>query len=240
VRFVVGAATVLYAVTSLVVLGAIVAAPPYDPGFYFDGQRLVNDYSGVLLFTCALLSLANFRITRDFRSSLDPRRRLSSFWALCVVGYVLLAADEFLEFHGTINVAITHTLLGFHRNPALTRLDALVLAAYGIGASAVLYHFRHELARIPCYVALMLAAGAFGAVSVAVDLLVRESATSLYVEEGAKIFAAASLVLSCLTATAERYLQLRLKYGIRREPLRAEQPAEAPSRPARQAAATRR
>jgi hypothetical protein len=224
-RFLAGAALVLYASSALVILGAIVAAPPHDPGFYFEGPRIVNDYSGVLLFTCALISTVNYLLARDFASSAGVAARLRTFWALAVCGFLMLAADEFAEFHGAINVAITHTMLGFRRNPAMTRLDALVLVAYGAGALAVLARFRRELTMIPGFGLLTAVAGSFATISVAVDLLATETAASLYVEEGSKVLAASTLTLMCLTAASHGYFRIRAMLGSTREGVRAARPS---------------
>jgi hypothetical protein len=80
----------------------------------------------------------------------------------------------------------------------------LVLGGYGLTALAFLYRFHHQLKRIPAFHLFLIIGVVWGALSLTMDAQ-KESLAILYVEEGAKVLANASFLMSCLSAGVHNY-----------------------------------
>lgn len=206
-RFASKATLVLFGVSVFVLWAAWAAAPFSNPVTYYVKKELINVYSAGLFYTCALMSAAIYAIERQ-RERGGSGVGLSRFWRLAVAGFLVVMVDEYFDLHGMINVLVTHELLGFRRMPVLTRLDALVVGAYGVAGAWVLFHYRKRLTAIDGFFAFIVVGVAFGILSLTIDLLIQEQVASVLLEDGAKVLAATAFVLACLTALRQSFEQV--------------------------------
>jgi len=126
--------------------------------------------------------------------------RETRFWAMGKFGFFFLMADEFFVMHEGIGRFLTHRLLNLPHSGSIDRLDAFVIGAYGaVGLVLLFWHWR-DLANIRGFFAYLTIGAIMALVSLGLDLGVR-----LYIEDGTKILANASLLLACAAASQHYY-----------------------------------
>jgi hypothetical protein len=202
-------ATGVYVFSLLMIAGGILMAPEDQPTRWFDEKQTMTSYSATLLYTCLLLSFVNFLAARSFSYPRSSARPLKRFWALGMAGFFVLMIDEFFVMHEGVGGAIAYRLLGLAKSPLADRFDGFIVAFYGLAAIVILAIYRHDLKKIPGFIAFLLVGAVFGATSVIMDLG-GGSLWGVYLEEGTKILANASFVLACLAATLKNYAELRV------------------------------
>lgn len=124
------------------------------------------------------------------------------FWFIAATSLALLAVDDYYELHERLDFAI-HARFGWDPEHAVTdRIDDVLVGLYGLVALAVGWSHRRELLRLPLFVWPMIAAGAFFAVMVALDIIDRGGMAP---EEGAKLMAGACIVCAMYGALLSPY-----------------------------------
>ena len=73
-----------------------------------------------------------------------PKRSIRLFWRAISVGFIFLAADEFLSIHETADVFI-HSLLKLQETPVTDRIDDAIIGLYAIFGIIVSLIHRSEI-----------------------------------------------------------------------------------------------
>ena len=133
--------------------------------------------------------------------------RETRFWSMGTFGFFFLMADEFFVMHEGIGRFLTYRLLNLPPSGSVDRLDAFVIGAYGaVGLALLFWHWR-DLANIRGFFVYLAIGAMMALVSLAFDLG-EDGVVRLYIEDGTKILANASLLLACAAASQHYYRRL--------------------------------
>jgi len=119
------------------------------------------------------------------------------FWLLAAIVFLFFAFDELLRFHEAMGW-VTKQILG--SSQTFRNWNDLIVIGYGIAGIVCLIVFLPEILRYPQFLELLLLAFLFYAIHTAIDAAIApRTVLSGVVEESAKLFCAAFLVLSMFT-----------------------------------------
>lgn len=172
---------------------AVFSGSGRHPDQHFREGGLIDVFAGLFLTMASALAWSCVLLQGRPR---DPRR---SLWLVMAVGFLLLAFDEFLEFHETIDVWLRTTWLGWP--PLFRNWNAVVVIAYGLVGFLVLSRHWPEIRRLPRTATLLGLGGIFYVIHTSIDTLVPGGALKTMVEESAKLAATSFLALAMLAAS---------------------------------------
>lgn len=72
------------------------------------------------------------------------KRSAQLFWRIISIGFIFLAADEFLAIHEATDVFI-HSVLDLQETPVTDRIDDVIVGLYGIFGGYIVWRFRDEI-----------------------------------------------------------------------------------------------
>jgi hypothetical protein len=164
---------------------------------HFDEHQFITFVSVIQLAGAALLA-ARILLLRAWNKERYGWRTRRIFWALVTLGFLFLAVDDLGAVHEGIDHKI-HAIFSVYETNVTTRLDDVIVLAYGLAGVSVLYVFRKEARVFAPYAApyLVGALSLFG-VMVGLDIVTHEPdlirAEHIRVllgvaEEGCKLFA---------------------------------------------------
>ncbi|MBE7381147.1 MAG: hypothetical protein F6J95_007030 [Leptolyngbya sp. SIO1E4] len=128
---------------SLAVSTALVIYHVYDGKDHFGESGFITLLSTFQLLAIAWLSDKIFQArTAQRKGSLW--RNKSIVWQIISLGFVFLAADEFLSIHEVTDLFI-HDIFNLQETGLTDRIDDLIVALYGVVGIGVLVAYRDEL-----------------------------------------------------------------------------------------------
>ena len=113
-------------------------------------RHLGADYrwaiSAAQMLATALFAFRIFQLRRGELSLGESWRQEFFVWLLISAGFAFLPLDEAFSLHGKLDRLI-HRVFAMTETALSDRIDAAIIALYGIVGLAVLWHYRRELRR---------------------------------------------------------------------------------------------